>query len=123
MNDLLRVTRALADETRLRILLAMRQQELCICQLIELLQLAPSTVSKQVSILREAGLVQARKDGRWVYCRLASRRGNPLVRRAMDLVLEGAGESLRQAQDGDALNKILSMDPEVLCRKQRPQSV
>jgi DNA-binding transcriptional ArsR family regulator len=44
--------------------------ELCVCQVTEVLQLAPSTVSKHMSILRQAGLVEARKEGRWIYYRL-----------------------------------------------------
>jgi len=45
--------------------------ELCACQIIEMLGLAPSTVSKHMSILRQAGLVETRKEGRWIYYRLA----------------------------------------------------
>jgi len=44
--------------------------ELCVCQIVESLQLAPSTISKHLSILENAGLVQKRKNGRWVFYRL-----------------------------------------------------
>ncbi len=47
--------------------------ELCVCQIIEMLGLAPSTVSKHMYILRQAGLVETRKDGRWNYYRLVDR--------------------------------------------------
>ena len=60
MNDLLTITNALADEGRLRALAALFPGELCACQIIELLGLAPSTVSKHMAILRHAGLVQSR---------------------------------------------------------------
>jgi DNA-binding transcriptional ArsR family regulator len=60
-------TKALADETRVRTLLSLRQGELCVCQITELFGLAPSTVSKHLSILFQAGLVDSRKDGRWMY--------------------------------------------------------
>ena len=70
MWDFMAVTKALADENRVRMLLALQKQELCLCQLIELVKLAPSTVSKHMSILRSARLVDARKDGRWMYYRL-----------------------------------------------------
>ena len=71
MWDFMAVTKALADENRVRMLLALQKQELCVCQIIELVKLAPSTVSKHMSILRSAHLVDARKDGRWMYYRLA----------------------------------------------------
>ena len=53
MRDFLAVTKALADETRVRLLLALRDHELCLCQLVELVALASSTVSKHMSILRQ----------------------------------------------------------------------
>ena len=46
-------------------------RELCLCQLIDLLGLAPSTVSKHMTVLQQAGLVQRLKQGRWHFYRLA----------------------------------------------------
>ncbi len=54
MWDFMSITKALADENRVRMLLALQKQELCVCQIIELVKLAPSTVSKHMSILRAA---------------------------------------------------------------------
>ncbi len=73
MTDLVNVARALADESRVRALLALRGGELCLCQIIELLGLAPSTVSKHMDVLFRAGLVERRKEGRWHYFQLAGR--------------------------------------------------
>ena len=66
MRDLMAVTKALADENRVRILMALEPKELCVCQIVELLDLAPSTVSKHMAILKQARLVdepQGRSDG------------------------------------------------------------
>jgi len=71
MRERARVFRALADGSRLRVLLALRGGELCACHVIALLRLAPSTVSKHMGVLRAAGLVAARKQGRWMHYRLA----------------------------------------------------
>ena len=60
MKDFLNITKALADENRLRMLLALQQGELCVCQITELMGLAMSTVSKHLSILYQAGRVNAR---------------------------------------------------------------
>ncbi len=64
---MLAITNAHADESRVRELLALRHGQLCVCQIVELPQLAASTVSKHLSILWQAGLVESRKTGRWVY--------------------------------------------------------
>jgi ArsR family transcriptional regulator len=68
---ILNITKALSDENRLRAIMMLSGGELCVCQIIQMLGLAPSTVSKHMSILRQAGLVQTRKDGRWMHYRLA----------------------------------------------------
>lgn len=72
MNDLRRRFQALADETRLRILLLLGEsEELCLCHVQEILDLAPSTASRHLALLRDAGLVESRREGKWVHFRLA----------------------------------------------------
>jgi len=72
MIPFMNITKALADENRIRILLALDHHgETCVCHLIDLLQLAPSTVSKHLFLLKNARLIIARKEGRWVYYRLS----------------------------------------------------
>ena len=63
MREFMTVIKALAEENRVRVVLALRERELCVCQIVELLGLAPSTVSKHLSILYQAGLLESRKDG------------------------------------------------------------
>ena len=70
MKTLLSQIRALDDETRLRILASLAPGEMCVCQILELFDLAPSTISKHLSLLRNAGLVESRKQGRWIFYRL-----------------------------------------------------
>ena len=65
-----RIAKALADPQRMRILKMLRPGERCVCQIVEVLALAPSTVSKHLALLDAAGLVASRKDGRWIYYRL-----------------------------------------------------
>ncbi len=77
MRCFMAVVKALGDENRVRVLMALRARELCVCEIIELLGLAPSTVSKHLSILFQAGLVESRKEGRWVYYRLAKSDTTP----------------------------------------------
>lgn len=64
------LTKALADGSRLRLLKLLEDGEVCVCVLTDSLGLAPATVSKHLSLLKAAGLIQARKDGRWVHYRL-----------------------------------------------------
>jgi len=59
--------RALGHPARLRTVGMLRSGELCVCQITEVLKLAPSTVSAHLKELKQAGLVSERKDGRWIY--------------------------------------------------------
>ena len=67
--------RALGHPARLRTIAMLRSGELCVCQITEVLQLAPSTVSAHLKELKQAGLVSERKDGRWVYFDLIDDEG------------------------------------------------
>lgn len=112
------LTKALADENRVRTLLALRQGELCVCQITELFGLAPSTVSKHLSILLQAGLVESRKDGRWIYYKLPGKYAPVEVREAIDWVEKALDGNPRVVEDDRALKRILKQDPAELCRRQ-----
>jgi len=110
--------KALADESRVRILLALAGRELCVCQIVELLGLAPSTVSKHMSILKQARLVDARKAGRWINYRLADEDPLPETEDVTALAIKLLSGDARIKQDAKKLKHILRMDPEELCRRQ-----
>lgn len=118
MKDFLYITKALADSNRIRALLALRDRELCVCQLIELLELAPSTVSKHMSILGQSGLVESQKRGRWVYYRLAGKKSSKLVSAAITLTRKSLDTDPQIEADAIRLQKILKQDPETLCKRQ-----
>jgi ArsR family transcriptional regulator len=117
MREFMNITKALADENRVRTLLALRQGELCVCQITELFGLAPSTISKHLSILHQAGLVESRKEGRWIYYRLPQNGAAPAAHEAIRWLEKVLAGEPRIREDGQKLKKILSMDPVELCRK------
>jgi DNA-binding transcriptional ArsR family regulator len=118
MESILAITRALSDENRLRALLVLEDREVCVCQLIELLQLAPSTVSKHMTILRQAKLVEGQKRGRWMYYRQANAGAPVEARKALTWVRSGLSSSARIRSDRKRLAEILKLDRGELCRTQ-----
>ena len=64
MKEFMAITKALSDPNRVRVLLALRRGELCVCQITELFGFAPSTVSRHLAVLRAAVLVEERRVGR-----------------------------------------------------------
>lgn len=113
MREFLNISAALSDENRVRALLALRAGELCLCQITELLQLAPSTVSKHLSLLRQAGLVEARKQGRWMFYRIADPSHAALQWCVCCIACDP-----QVSDDQRRLKAILKQDPEDLCKRQ-----
>lgn len=66
-----RFFRALADETRLRMLGLLGVREMCVCEVMVALNLTQPTASHHLGLLENAGLVKARKEGKWVFYRVA----------------------------------------------------
>lgn len=110
--------KALGDETRIRAVLALRHHELCVCQIVELLELAPSTVSKHLQILKEARLVESRKKGRWVYYSLSESDARGVPRAALNMILTTAQHTKSAKADKQRLKEILKLDPEEPCERQ-----
>ena len=74
MRELTSLGQAIADPTRVRILAALRRGELCVCELVDALEISQSTLSGHLQVLRETGAVATRKDGRWIYYSLGDRQ-------------------------------------------------
>lgn len=115
VTDIATIAQALADENRVRALMALRKQELCVCQLICLLDLAPSTVSKHMTILKQAGLVEARKTARWVYYRLAETPDRSEITIALRWVLDSLARASETRADDRRLREILAMELDEIC--------
>jgi DNA-binding transcriptional ArsR family regulator len=119
LREVLNVTKALADENRARVLLFLRGGELCVCQIVEMLHLAPSTVSKHLDVLHRAGLVESRKEGRWVYYRLPGRDAATCVRGVIRWLLESLGDDPQIAQDAKKVKAVCRMSLDELCCRYR----
>lgn len=119
MRPLVRIAKALGDNTRVRIISALHARELCVCQIVEMLKLAHSTVSKHLSILSQAGLVECHKNGRWIHYRLSKGEPSAMASKMTALVLQELKNDEAAMQDKKSLTRILSMDTEKLCSLQR----
>ena len=116
MFEFMNITKALADENRIRILKALDGRELCVCQITDFLQLSPSTVSKHLSILRNARLVEGRKAGRWIFYRLADDSASALVTRALAWVLGALDDEPLITADRQRLETIIADSMPDQCR-------
>ncbi len=110
MREILAITKALSDESRLRALVAVKDGELCLCQLIQVLGLSPATVSKHMDTLEKAGLVERRRMGRWRYYRLAAGGADRPAARAIEWILEALRRDSRIAEDARNVRQVRRMD-------------
>jgi DNA-binding transcriptional ArsR family regulator len=110
MHEILSITKALSDETRVRALLSLKDGELCLCQIIEVLGLAPSTVSKHMSVLQQARLVHRVKRGKWHFYRLVEARDQPAARRALAWIVPELRDSAAIARDARNVRKVRKQD-------------
>ena len=118
MDHMISTFKALSDRNRLRVFGALFEyDELCACQIIELLQVTGATASRHMGILVSAGLVKSKKDGRWVYYRL--NRSNENLTGMFQWLKAGFNASIDIEKDSIALKEITLVSPVDLCRKQR----
>jgi ArsR family transcriptional regulator len=90
--------------------------ELCVCQITELLQINMANVSRHMNVLHKARLVQSRKEGRWVFYRLGGSFPAPVFK-----WLKGALRDTEEiTTDRQKLAEILSCDTEEFCRRHKP---
>ncbi len=119
IEEFTNITKALSDQHRVRAFMALLRGELCVCQIIELLSLAPSTVSKHMSILKTAGLVESRKDSRWVYYRLTESINKQEIHEIIKLTISLLQNDCIINEDDNRMKKIISDGLEAICKKQR----
>lgn len=117
METTLELFKALSDKNRLRIVAGLsRYDELCACQITELLEVAGATASRHLRVLQHAGLVTSRKEGRWVYFQRSVPAGAEPV---IGLLEARFGDSAEFLADRKALDDIVAVSPVELCRAQR----
>jgi ArsR family transcriptional regulator, arsenate/arsenite/antimonite-responsive transcriptional repressor len=117
LRNLLGITGALSDETRIRILMMLDIAELCVCQITAALDLAPSTISKHLSILEDADLILRRKESRWVYYRLNKPEFSMVVGNALQFIKGSIGPSESITGDKKKIEALLQEDINITCKR------
>ena len=108
MRDFVKASKALSDETRLRILNLLLERECCVCEVMQALQISQTRASRNLSILRNAGFLKLHKDGLWSLYSLDEED--------MDEYMKGLVESVRTAM---AKNQLAAIDRDRLKRAER----
>jgi len=115
MRDLELALKAAADPTRTRILKLLEAGGLCVCQVQAVLGLAPSTVSKHLTTLKLAGLVEDQRDGKWIEYRLCEDPRNPHAKPVLGLLRGPLDRDPRVLADRRRLREIKAIPMDKLC--------
>ena len=117
--ELVDVLKALADETRLRILNVLRQESLCVCDLEAVLRLSQSNASRHLTKLRHCRLIVAEKQAQWVYYRINETllAEQPFVRAILEQEL---GKGAKYQQDLSKLRQYRNQGGGCGCTEKSP---
>lgn len=116
MNELVLAAKALADPTRVRVLAALRGGELCVCELSDVLDVTQSTLSTHLKVIREADLVQTRKEGKWIYYALKP-EANRLLKGVFSFFAdELAAAPLLRRDEGRLKKRLAEREDGACCR-------
>jgi DNA-binding transcriptional ArsR family regulator len=115
LRDYEAVLKAAADPNRARILKMLEGGELCVCQIVAALNLSQSTVSKHLSLLHAAGLVEQRKVGRWVHLRLGEGAVNEYAQPLLALLRGWLNKDAAVKADAARVRRIRRTPVEELC--------
>lgn len=106
MKETAQLFKALSDETRLRILALLAYGELCVCDLMEIMGLPQSTVSRHLATLRQSELVEDRRQGVWIFYRLME-SSESVYRELLDILSENMGHMKQVQADREKLQALL----------------
>lgn len=104
IEDASKLFKSLSDPTRIRILNLLWQEALCVCEIIEIIKLAPSTVSKHLSLMSSALVLDSKKEGKWVYYKINKTRS--IQYSTVKLIMEALKKDKQLELDLQKLKKI-----------------
>jgi ArsR family transcriptional regulator len=111
------VMKAVADPTRVRIIKILEGGELCVCQIIAVVALGQSTISKHLFLLRAAGLIKDRRDKKWVHYSLDGKSGNPFAGEMLRNIRKWLNDAPVVVQDRDRTAMARNFGPVAICER------
>ena len=117
IRDYESVMKAAADPTRVRILKILEGGEMCVCQVIAILSLGQSTVSKHLFLLRAAGLIKDRRDRKWVHYSLDRGGDSPYAARMLRNLRGWLNDDPVIARDRERAALARAIGPMAICER------
>jgi len=111
MQDLIKVMKALSDETRLRILDILLERECCVCEVMQALDISQSRASRNLGILQDAGFLKARREGAWIIYSIDLQTANPYATSLTKLLKDSPLSNEALEKDKERLSYAVRIGP------------
>jgi ArsR family transcriptional regulator, arsenate/arsenite/antimonite-responsive transcriptional repressor len=116
MHDLVKATKALSDETRLRMLNLLLVRECCVCEVMQVLNISQTRASRNLSMLYDAGFLKQRREGLWAYYSIDKSSLEDYLASLLEAVEIGLHDNPIAIQDKKNLRKAKRLGPQY-CQK------
>ena len=114
MQDLIKATKALSDETRLRILKILLERECCVCEIMQALNISQSRASRNLGILQNAGFLKVRRDGVWIIYSVDWQTANRYATSLAKLLRDSPISNEVSVKDRERLSHAVRVGPRAL---------
>jgi ArsR family transcriptional regulator len=109
MKKIANIFKALSDDTRLRVIKLLQERELCVCELMQVLDMSQPRISRHMSVLKNAGLVEDRREGKWVYYSLRKETQDKEIKILLNVMVIMANDDAVVKADQKKLKKAVRL--------------
>jgi ArsR family transcriptional regulator, arsenate/arsenite/antimonite-responsive transcriptional repressor len=109
MKKIANIFKALSDDTRLRVIKLLQERELCVCELMQVLEMSQPRISRHMSVLKNAGLVEDRREGKWVHYSLRKETQGKEIKILLDAMVVMANDDAVIKADKKNLKKAIRL--------------
>ena len=109
MKKIANIFKALSDDTRLRMIKLLHERELCVCELMQVLDMSQPRISRHMSVLKNAGLVEDRREGKWVHYSLRKETQGKEIKILLDAMVVMANDDAIIKADKNKLKKAVRL--------------
>jgi len=116
MPDLVKLFKALSDETRIRILKVLVERECCVCEVMQALDISQSRASRNLRVLQDAGFIKFRRDGLWIVYSIDERRMSSYAGPLIELLRSSLVNEEIILQDKERLSRAVRVGPRAMTK-------
>ncbi|WAC07238.1 MAG: metalloregulator ArsR/SmtB family transcription factor [Thermodesulfobacteriota bacterium] len=109
MKKIANIFKAFSDDTRLRVIKLLQERELCVCELMQVLDMSQPRISRHMSVLKNAGLVDDRREGKWVHYSLKKENQDKKIKILLNAMVVMANDDVVVKADQKKLKKAVRL--------------